>query len=123
MPHSTFRGLPPASVTPQNAASAQWAEKALFFSGDDFSPIIVTASRTNMVRALQLTAIRTFGIGFGGERVMRTAHVAFRRRSFSFWNRHGQTFRKAAKLARKRTAELAKTAGHRKGPGCPFRIA
>jgi hypothetical protein len=107
-----------------SAASAQRAEKALFFSCDDFAAIVMTASRTDVVRALQLTAIRTFGIGFGSECMVRTAHIAFRRRSFSFWNRHGQPFlKKAAKLARKRAADLTKTAGHCKRLESPFRIA
>ena len=50
-----------------------------------------------MVRATLLTAIGAFIMGIGRERVVRTAHVALGRRSFSFRHRHGGTLLKARK--------------------------
>jgi len=42
-----------------------------------------------MVRPLLLTAVGAFVVGGWRQRVMRPAHVACRRRLFSFWDRHG----------------------------------
>src|SRR5262249_34373437 len=50
--------------------------------------IIMPAMAADMVRPLQLTAIGTLGISRGGERIMRTAHIAARTRLFSLWNCH-----------------------------------
>ena len=64
---------------PESGRIRATVQKNLFFRGDDFAAIVVTAGRTDMMRPLQLTAIGTFSMGFGGDRVMRTAHIAFRR--------------------------------------------
>jgi len=42
-----------------------------------------------MVRALGLAAVRAVAMSSSRERVMRAAHVAARRRGFSFRDRHG----------------------------------
>ncbi len=72
----------------------------LFFGGGDFTAVIMAAGGADMVRPLQLAAIRTFRIGFRAQGMVRTAHVALRRRGFSFWNRHGDnlswSFRQAS---------------------------
>ena len=50
-----------------------------------------------MVRTALLTAIGAFIVGIGRQSMVRTAHVALGRRSFSFWHRHGGTLLKARK--------------------------
>src|SRR5947209_3971658 len=46
------------------------------------------AGSTDMMRPLQLAAIRAFRIGGGAKGMMRTPHVAARGRGFLFWNSH-----------------------------------
>jgi hypothetical protein len=42
-----------------------------------------------MMRTLGFAAFWAVGMGIGRQSVMRAAHVAARRRGFSFWHRHG----------------------------------
>jgi hypothetical protein len=53
-----------------------------------FTPIVVAARFAQMMRALQLAAIRAFGISRGFQRMMRSPHVAARGRSLLFWDGH-----------------------------------
>jgi hypothetical protein len=64
-------------------------EGGLGLSRNNLAAVIMTAGATYMMRALQLAAIGAFRMGIGGERMVRAAHIAPRRRRFSFWNRHG----------------------------------
>src|SRR3954470_22961524 len=54
----------------------------------DFAPVVMAAGRAEVMRPLQLAAIRAFGVGGGAERVMRTPHVAARGRGLLFRNSH-----------------------------------
>src|SRR4051812_42155180 len=56
---------------------------------NDLAPVIMAAGRANMVRPFQLAAFGAFGIGLRAKGMVRPAHIALRRRGFSFWNRHG----------------------------------
>ena len=42
-----------------------------------------------MMRPFGLAALGALRVRLGGKRVMGPAHVAARRRGFSFWHRHG----------------------------------
>ncbi len=53
-----------------------------------FTPVVVSARFAQMMRALELAAIRAFGISRGFQRMMRSPHVAARGRSLLFWNGH-----------------------------------
>src|SRR6185312_2361179 len=55
----------------------------------DFAVGIVTARATDMMRALGLAAFGALRVRGCRECVMRAAHIAARRRGFSFWHRHG----------------------------------
>src|SRR5205823_3134821 len=55
----------------------------------DLPPVIVAAGLTQVVRALQLAAIRALRIGGRLKRMMRSPHIAPRWRSFLFGNGHG----------------------------------
>src|SRR4051794_22719640 len=48
----------------------------------------MAARRAQVMRSLQLAAIGAFGVGRGGQRVMRSPHVAARGRGFLFRNSH-----------------------------------
>lgn len=107
---------------PVVGASAETAP-GLFFRGDDFAAVIMTAGRTDVMRPFQLTAIGAFSMGFGGERVMRPAHIAFRRRSFSFWNRHGQTFLiKSGRTGAQKSRRVNQNSRLPQGPETLFRV-
>ena len=43
-----------------------------------FTPVIMPAGIADMMRALELAAIRAFGIGRGRQRMMGAAHIAAR---------------------------------------------
>src|SRR3546814_9674597 len=49
----------------------------------DFPPVVVTAGRADMMRALQLTAARAFVIAARREGIVRPAHVTPRFSNFS----------------------------------------
>src|SRR5262249_50961721 len=55
----------------------------------DFPVVIMTAGGADMVRPFGFAAFGAFGMRLGGERMMGPAHVAARRRGFSFGHRHG----------------------------------
>jgi hypothetical protein len=57
----------------------------------------MAAGAAHMMRTALLTAIGAFIVGRNRQRVVRTAHVALGRRSFSFRHRHGGTLLKARK--------------------------
>src|SRR3546814_8658629 len=52
----------------------------------DFPPVVVTAGRADMMRALQLTAARAFVIAARREGIVRPAHVTPRFSNFSLRN-------------------------------------
>src|SRR5665213_1074999 len=81
-----FKPLIPAARVPL---------RVLGSGGLHFAPIILPARGTDMVRALELAAIRAFGINRRLQRVVRATHVAARRRGFSFRNGHGESQKKA----------------------------
>src|ERR1700730_7722843 len=53
-----------------------------------FAAVVIAAGRAQMMRPLQLAAIRTFGIDRRRQLVMRPAHIAARRRDLLFWDGH-----------------------------------
>src|SRR5260370_37815161 len=53
-----------------------------------FTPVVVAARFAQMMGALELAAIRAFGISRGFQRMMRSPHVAARGRSLLFWDGH-----------------------------------
>jgi hypothetical protein len=55
----------------------------------DFTIGIMAAGAADMVRALGLATVGAVAMSSDRERVVRTAHVAARRRGFSFRDRHG----------------------------------
>src|SRR5205085_3724778 len=57
---------------------------------DDLPPVIVAAGLAQVVRTLQLAAVRAFGIGDRLQRMMRSPHIAPRWRSFLLGNGHGE---------------------------------
>ena len=57
-----------------------------------FTTIIMAACVAQMVRTLQLAAVRAFLECFGGQRIMAAAHTALRRGSFAFWDSHVGTY-------------------------------
>jgi hypothetical protein len=48
----------------------------------------MAAMAADMVRALQLTAIAAFGMGFRPQRLVAAAHAGARWGGFTFWNGH-----------------------------------
>jgi hypothetical protein len=50
--------------------------------------VIMAARAAQVVRTLQFATIGAFLKRSNGQRVVRTAHIALRRRGFSFWNGH-----------------------------------
>src|SRR3954447_11203852 len=71
--------LPPAPV---------WFSAGRRSCFGDLAPVIIAAGSAQVMRALQLAAIRAFGIGRRLQRMMRSAHIASRWRSFLFGNGH-----------------------------------
>ena len=55
---------------------------------EDFAAVVETASTADIVRQLQLAAIRAFLKGNGGQRMMAATHVAAGRRGFALGNGH-----------------------------------
>src|ERR1700722_5787118 len=53
-----------------------------------FAPVIMAAGAADMVRPLQLAAIRAFGVGRGRQRMVRATHVATRLGGFLLGNGH-----------------------------------
>src|SRR5687768_8126511 len=73
-----------------------------FLRLDDFAAVIMAARLAEVVRQLQLAAVRAFLERRRLQRVMAAAHVALRRRCFSFRNSHFGTcshFSSTKKLA------------------------
>jgi hypothetical protein len=69
-----------------------------------------------MMRPFQLAAIRAFRMGFRLERMVRAAHIALRRRGFSFWNRHDEILLDQSggdARTRKRAAEVPESRPNR----------
>src|SRR6185295_16939254 len=88
---------PMASIeTVRARVTATFQEGGLALCLHDFAIGIVTAGTANMVRALGLTAIGAVAMGGSRKRVMRAAHVAARRRGFSFRDRHGGKLHQSA---------------------------
>src|SRR5271169_331010 len=56
----------------------------------DLPPVIVAAGFAQVVRTLQLAAIRALRIGGRFQRMVRSPHIAPRWRSFLFGNGHGE---------------------------------
>src|SRR5262249_40172902 len=54
----------------------------------DLAPIVIAAGRTEVMRPLQLAAIRAFAKCRRAQRMMRAAHLAPRRRRLLFWYGH-----------------------------------
>src|SRR3954464_10220151 len=65
--------------------------RVLRLDGLDFTPVIMTAGDAQIVRQMQLAAIRAFLVIDRLQRVMAAAHVALRRRGFSFGDGHPGT--------------------------------
>src|SRR5207302_5976392 len=65
---------------------------SLGFGRNDFTAVVVAARRTEIMRKLQLTAVRAFLELRRRQRVMAAAHVPLRRRSFSLRDSHCGTF-------------------------------
>jgi hypothetical protein len=63
----------------------------LRFVRPNFTPIIMAAFGAQIVRQLELAAIRAFLIVDRLQRMMAAAHVALRRRCFSFGDGHPGT--------------------------------
>jgi hypothetical protein len=59
--------------------------------GDDLTPVIVAAVAADVVRALQLSAVRAFVERLDLEGIVRTTHAATGRRYFSLGDSHGRT--------------------------------
>jgi hypothetical protein len=59
-----------------------------FARGDNFAIVVMAAMGADMVRALQLTAIAAFRMGFGAQCLMAAAHASARWGGFTFWNGH-----------------------------------
>ena len=52
--------------------------------------VVMAACWTDVMRPFQFATVGTFCMSFCLECMVRAAHVALRRRGFSFWNRHGE---------------------------------
>src|SRR5262249_36332426 len=53
-----------------------------------FASVVVTARLTDVVRPLQFAAIRTFGVTWSAQRMVRAPHIAARGRDFLLRNGH-----------------------------------
>src|ERR1043165_6215046 len=95
----------PASPPMASIETVSARVKATFREGGsalrlyDFAIGIMAAGTADMVRALGLAAIRAVAMGGRRKRVMRAAHVAARRRGFSFRDRHGGKLLRARRPA------------------------
>ena len=58
---------------------------------DNFTVIVMAAMGADMVRALQLAAIRAFSMRFGAQSLVAAAHPGAGRRGFAFRNGHENT--------------------------------
>jgi hypothetical protein len=56
--------------------------------GNDFTVVVMAAMGANVMRALQLTAIAAFRMGFGAQSLVAAAHAGARWGGFTFWNGH-----------------------------------
>jgi hypothetical protein len=56
--------------------------------GNHFTPIVMAAMAADVVRALQLTAVRAFSESLDAECFVAATHTTTRRRSFSFGYSH-----------------------------------
>src|SRR5690242_18903543 len=77
--------------------------------------VVVAAGCAQVMRPLQLAAIRAFGIGRAGQRVMRPPHITARRRDFFLWNGH----LKLLKYERTKRSYLAKIPPGGNSDGAP----
>src|SRR5215831_545023 len=86
----------------------------------DFAVGIMTAGTADMMRALGFAAIGAIAMGGCRQGVMRAAHVAARRRGFSFRDRHGGRLLQAQALRPFWVPETARQLKNH-GPGHPGR--
>ena len=65
-------------------------------SFDDITAVVLAAALTNVMLALQLTAVGALLISSTSEGIMRPTHIAFRFRNFLLGNSHLQTLKSNA---------------------------
>src|SRR5882757_3524620 len=81
---------PMASIeTVRARVTATFRVAALALRLHDFAFGIMAAGTADVMRQLGLAAVRAVTMGDGRQGVVRAAHVAARRRGFSFRDRHG----------------------------------
>src|SRR6185312_5731731 len=76
----SLRGMSAASGTHARRSALRLHDLAL---------AVMTAGAAHVMGTALLAAVRAFVVARGAQLVMRPAHVAARRRSVSFWDRHG----------------------------------
>ena len=75
--------LPRPSARPSGANDAFQA-----FGLDHLAPVVVPAMAANVVRALQLAAVRAIGMGLSRQRIVGAAHSPTGRGGLPLWNSH-----------------------------------
>src|SRR5471030_2700517 len=81
---------PMASIeTVRARVTATFRVVALVLRLHDFALGIMAAGTADMMRQLGLAAVGAITMGDGRQSMVRAAHVAARRRGFSFRDRHG----------------------------------
>src|ERR1700759_5528689 len=69
-------------------------EALVFLRRQDLAALVHAGLQVDVVRALQFAGFLVFDEGIGAKRVVRTAHVPPRGRSFAFRNSHRNTRRR-----------------------------